>query len=423
MNENKSSSCKNLNWKNLKWTRQTLGAQNQKGMALMIAIFAVIVITYLVSEILYDTNVEYVVNSQAISRLKAYYAAKSGVSISLLRIKTFAKVQAQFGDKIPPQQKQLLDMIWSMPFAWPPKPPESVTTVDKELINDTIKESKMDATYLTTIADEGSRININMLNSPSKGLRDMTKDLLSQIFENRIKNDEEYARTHQDMPFQKIINNMIDWEDDDRVSLNGGDERSQFTNIKTEEQMPPNRWFRTVEEIKLIPGMTEEIFTQLKDQITVYGSVSVNPNYAPAGVLKAIDNTINDEVVSKILERRSNGEKGGPFKDANDFWSFVSQSGARVSDEVQKKLPLSFEQVFNFRIKSIGMYNNSTREIEAVVFDFSNVSQSLASSLQKEANQKAGFDPGKPQDNNKPSNKPNEPLPKGPPRIVYFIEH
>lgn len=251
-------------------------------------------------------------------------------------------------------------MIWSMPFAWPPKPPESVTTVDKELINDTIKESKMDATYMTTIADEGSRININMLNSPSKGLRDMTKDLLSQIFENRMKNDEEYARTHQDQPFQKIINNMIDWQDDDRVSLNGGDERSQFTNLKTEEQMPPNRWFRTVEEIKLI-GMTEDIFTQLRDQITVYGSVSVNPNYAPAtGVLKAIDNSINDEVVGKILERRSNAEKGGPFKDANHFWSFVSQSGARVSDDIQKKLPLSFEQVFNFRIKSIGMYNNST---------------------------------------------------------------
>ncbi len=94
-----------------------------------------------------------------------------------------------------------------------------------------------------------------------------------------------------------------------------------------------------------------------------------------------------------------------------------------MNEEVQKKLPLSFEQVFNFRIKSIGMYGNSTREIEAVVFDFGSVSQSLASNLQKEANQKAGFDPGKSQDNNKQTNKTNEPLPKGPPRIVYFIEH
>ena len=71
-----------------------------------------------------------------------------------------------------------------------------------------------------------------------------------------------------------------------------------------------------------------------------------------------------------------------------------------------------------FRIKSIGEFSNVNREIEAVVYDFSGAASAVASQLQQEALE--AINPGAQKPKN--TNKTKDPLPKGPPRIVYFIE-
>jgi general secretion pathway protein K len=417
----------------MKFTRQLLGRKNQKGVALLIAVFTVVIITYLVTEILHDTNVEYVVNSGSVNRLKAYYAAKSGLEISLLRIKIFNQVSKQLGAQIPPAQRKLLDMIWEFPFAWPPLIPEEASGVDKDLIKDKIKEAKMDASYVATISDEGSKIDLNDLVSPSKGLRDITKKLLMQIFENRMKNDEDWARKNQDLRYEEVINNIIDWEDADLVGLNGGDERSLYQNLKSEIPLPPNRGFRTIDELRMVAGVTDEIFNMLKDRVTIYGMRAINPNHASREILKALDVSITDELAGKIIARRDDPTKG-PFQNENDFWGFVNSEGGNASPDAQKAIPLVFNEVTNFRIRASGEYANSSREIEAVVFDFSTVGNTIATRLQKESNggnqqgnDNAAGAPGGTgattgQQQGQAGNKTNEPLPKGPPRIVYLIE-
>lgn len=403
----------------MKWTRKTLGQENQKGMAIMIAVFTVVIIMYLVTEITYDSNVEYVVNANSVSRLKAFYAAKSGMDISLLRIKIFTKIQKQFGQSASPSQKKLLDMIWNFPFTWPPMVPPEASGVDKDMIKDKVKESKMDSTYYATIIDEGSKFDINDLASSSKGLRELSKKLLLQIFENRLRNDEDWAKKNRDLKYQEVINNIIDWEDDDQQAINGGDEKQAYADLQSED-LPPNRAFRTIEELRMVAGMTDEIYGMLRDRVTVYGMHAINPNYANAEVLKALDVSMTEAVVNKVVARRNDEKLGGPFKDDSDFWSFVNAEGGRVSEENQKSLVLSFSQVINFRIKSVGEFANVTREIEAVVFDFSSVAATLASqTLQDAADAKNTGGGPKAKEN---TNNSNDPLPKGPPRIVYFIE-
>lgn len=408
----------------MKFTRELLGRKNQKGVALLIAIFTTMLITYVVTEIIYDTNVEYVVNSQSISRLKAYYAAKSGLELSLLRIKIFAKLQQnEMVKNLPAAQKKMVNMVWQFPFAWPPMIPTEASGVDKDMINDKIKEAAMDATYVTTISEEGSKIDINDLASPSKGLREITKKLLIQIFENRRQNDEEWARANESLRSEELVNNIIDWVDADMIAINGGDERQNYAELQAEKPLPPNRSFRTVDELRMVAGMTEEIFAMLKDRVTVYGMKAINPNFASAEVLKALDPSINDEVIAKIMERR-NDEEQEPFSNEADFWQYVNTTAkGNVSEEVQKSIPMVFNEVYNFRIKSVGEFAKSTREIEAVVFDFSSVGTAVAQRLHNEATEAAGGKPpddkSKSQQNNKKS---NEQLPKGPPRIVYLID-
>lgn len=405
-----------------KYFRFHLGFKNkkQKGMALLLAMFTMTIVSYLAIELSYDTNVEYIVNAQSIQRVKAYYAARSAMNLSLLRIKIYAQVQQQFGKQLG-GNSSLIDMIWNMPFAWPPILPDDLNEVDKGMIKDKIKESTMDAAYLATISDEGSKIDLNDLNSPSKVMADLTKKRLIQIFENKKRDDETWARQNPDLKPEEIVNNIQDWGSPGRTSANGGDKAARFASLG--EGYPPNRAFRTVDEIRLVPGITETVFDILKDQVTVFGMRAINPNHADKEVLMSLDPTITPEVAGKLIERRNNEQKGGPFKDAADFWNFVSISGGRVDPQAQQGIPLIFSAIYNFRIKATGNFKSATREITAIVYDLQKSAQQISDQIKKEdPNQKNS---GNNNNSNPPTNNGNQSnnsVSKGAPRVVYWNE-
>ena len=403
--------------------------QNNRGVALLMAIFTVILIMYLVMEVSYESNVDYVANSQAVNRLKAYYAAKSGVEISLLRLQIYKKVQKQFGKQLG-SQAQMLDTIWNLPFAWPPITPEEMSGVDKEQMQSLSKDSLMDAQYFVTIQDEGSKIDINDLASPAKAIQDSTRRQILNIFENKMQNDEEWARNYRDFRPEELINNITDWIDEDQEARNGGTEPQLYSTLAS-EGYPPNRAFRTLGEIRMVAGMTEDIFQLLEKYITIYGMKAINPNHASKEILMSIDPQIKPEIAQEIIKRREDTGLGGPYKDANDFWDFVNQQGVRLDKQIEESIPLIFDALYNFRIVSSGQFAKATREITAIVFD---IDQSID---QLKAQQKKADAANNPNASPSPSPSPDpnagiartnnsgnssQNSSKGPPQIVYWFE-
>lgn len=399
---------------------------NNRGMALIMAITTVVLISWIAMEVSYDSLVEYNVNSASLNRLKAYYAARSGVELSLLRIKTYQQAQAQFGKQLG-SASGMLDQIWKFPFAWPVPVPPDLNAIDKDAINKAVKESVMDAAYTVTIDDEGSKIDLNDLVSPSKALREAARRRLLQIFEGKLKSDEAFQKKYGGFAFEELINAIADWQTDKRGSVGGsGDKRGAYRDYP--EKFPPNRAFRTLQEVRMVPGMVEDFFEILEPSITIYGMKAINPNQTTKEVLKSLDAGITDEIAEEILKRRNDTNAGGPFKNKDDFWGFVVQKGARLGDKAEET-PLIFDKVFNFRIRSIGEFAGASRELDVVVMDLQNVATTLKDYIEKEKQQE--------QQNNNPNQNPQNkpasgqqnpaqgqtpPLPKGPPRIVYWGE-
>ncbi len=395
---------------------------NDRGIALMIAIACVMLIMYFAMEISYDARIEYEVNSQGLNRIKAYYAAKSGVQLSLLRIKIYQQAQAKLASTLG-SNNPLLDKIWQFPFAWPLPIPDEMSAIDKDKFKKLTKESSMDSSYFVTIEDEGSRIDINDLGSPSKSLQEITKTQLLNIFEQKKKEDEEFGRKYANVRFEEIINSIADWMSPKSQSLNGGDKKSRFSDLNQESQgdnFPPNRSFRSLAELHFIPGMTDEFFELLAPRITIYGMKGINPNIASKEVLKSLDPAMTEEVVSALMARRSAANES-PFKTEEEFWDFVQQKGVRI-DATKKQIPLIFESVFNFKIRSIGEFAGATREITAIVMDFNKTADKINSYQEKDKKNESGAsDPGggKAGADKKPT---PDPIPKGPPRVVYWTE-
>src|SRR5690606_13180808 len=114
--------------------------------------------------------------------------------------------------------------LWQFPFMWPPSLGNDLGRVTKEEIEGTVSESFMDAQYITQIESEGGKIDLNDLASPSEALRISTRKQLTQLLENRLQGEDEWAKDNRQLNIEELINNIQDWIDEDDISLNGGGE-------------------------------------------------------------------------------------------------------------------------------------------------------------------------------------------------------
>lgn len=414
--------------------------KQESGVALMMAIASVTLLMVIATEVLYETNVELIVSSQAVNQVKAHYAAKAGVEISLMKIHLYRKAIAMAGDQVP---SEILDKIWTTPFAWPPVIPEDVSAVEKSEIAAAVKSSTMQSTYFATVDGEGGKIDINDIASPSKVIAESTRTQLLQIFQSRMETDENYAEKNRGVDFGKILDNIADWIDEDKTTQGGqGDEGSLYSDRGTNELIPPNSPFKTLEELHMVEGVTDEVYDMLAPRLTVFGTKGVNVNYAKKEVLMSLSPQITEERVSKIIEARARADRG-PFKDVDDFVQYLNSIGVTgnpfKNEQDGVSVPLLFGSEMNFRIRSTGRAGRVQREITAIVYDFDRVKDRLQDFMTAQNKQNTppdgtGTDPANPQGGGaNPGANPNQPKanekkksslksPTERPNIVYWNE-
>ena len=419
----------------------------------MIAIFSMGLLTFFAMEVSYETNVEYVISSQKVNRLKAYYAAKSGAELSLLRILLYKKAVASFGDQLG-ENKSMLDPIWNFPFAWPPTkfiPKDDVTAITFDSLKKVEGESSMQATYITSIESEGGKIDINDLGSDIKALRESTKAQILKIFNMEVEYNDEFEAKWRNTNFEELLNNITDWIDENDESLNGGGEKSYYRDFLKDnptEFIPPNRPLQSVDELHMVAGMKDDFYNLLKNRITVFGVKGININFANKDILMSLDEQIDEEVAKEIIRRRNTPEEGGLFKNEDDFLSFLDIKTSINTAEFNKGgIPLFFDNPYNFRIRSTGEFAKSTREIEVVTYDVENLVGRMADYLDKQDEEESGGSygdessgegagedssgdgakkenetTGNDTSEKKDSDKNKKAIPKGRPRIVLWEE-
>lgn len=346
----------------------------------MMAIATVTMLMVIATEVMYETSVEYVVSSQTVNQVKAHYAAKAGVQINLLRLHIYKKVVAAMGEDMV-KQTPMLDMIWQMPFNWPPILPDGTSRADKEEVKAKVKSSIMSAQYMATIESESGKIDLTTLASDNEQLRNATMKELEDIFTTRIRDDQEFATKHSGEDFHKLVNNIKDWVDPDDKNDLGGDEKSLYQNLSqglsdsARANLPPNRPFMTFEELHMVAGMTDEYYNMLLPKVTIYGAKAVNIKYASKDLLKSLFG-LTEEQVGRLMEER-NKKDSTTFKDEQSFYQFLQGLGVRIDQFKDKEgkptIHVFIGPEFNFRLKSVGISGKVQREITAIVYDIDQV--------------------------------------------------
>ncbi len=187
------------------------------------------------------------------------------------------------------------------------------------------------------IEDENSRFNINSIIYPNGSTN---KEALSSL-----KKLLEYFNIDS-----SIVMRIADWIDPD------SDPRQM-----TSEYNAKNSSLWSVEELKFIEGVDENIFNTLSPFLTVYGdplNYKININTARLPVLVSLHNDMTETLAQKIIDYR----ESTPFENTNELQNV---SGMKTIGVISKgKFDVKSS---NFRVISKATVNEITRVVESVM--------------------------------------------------------
>ncbi len=246
--------------------------RDDSGVALILALLFIALLTVIVVEFSYETQVEASFAANQGSDLEAYLAAKSGVArgIALLAADL---IESEISGE--PEFDSMLDPApWSLGVPFEP-------------LNGALSR--------TTIADEYGKINLNALFDTSSGQpeeREFLVNALREFFILREPEDKESP--------DAIVDAILDWldyDDDDTVRPEGAE--NDYYNGLENPYPCKNGPMDSIEELLLIKGITPKVFfgDPKKDQLPLTEYLTVHGDWQG----RVNINTAREEVIAAVM--------------------------------------------------------------------------------------------------------------------------
>jgi type II secretory pathway component PulK len=385
---------------------------DSKGIALMMVIAAVSILSFLVTEFTYVAQLNQKLAYDELDQVKAHYLAKSGLKLSLLRLKAYRTVKKllanQSGANAVP--KSALDQIWAFPFLYPlPTNLPGISPSDKEAIQKFQSSSNLEGNYSAVITSESSRINLNMIlagfqgpasptpspspsasasakptglapkpaanptPSPSPSFdpevaRKSLQDYFQSILQNKYDKDPDFMSEYRDFRIEDFMDNLIAWADPTYERKQSG----------MDDAIPMKRApFYSVTELHMLPGMDDQLYDLFSPNLTVSRTSGININSMGKGVLRALVPNLTDDDVKAFFEFRDSQEDDNTFKDADAFFKWLSENTdaykghddliQKLKDDLKKRNINLVTDESEFKITVQAHVNDSIQTLEAWV--------------------------------------------------------
>jgi hypothetical protein len=346
------------------------------------------IISIMLFEFQHTAMVERKLAYNELNQLQAYYLAKSGVRMGLLRLGLYGRVrkspQVSNYKKTVPNMDMYLDQIWGLPL--PPFPPdkklvEKLDNQDQNAAEKVLQQTKVsDGKSTHVITSEANKLNLNMLiipsnlkidrisfSGPPQGPFHFTGMMLINFLEDLIKQSDDPNEEYPDLKPEELVLNIMDWVNPGTTSFNGGAKDGFY-----EQQKPPYKAKKarlySVEELRLVKGMTERIFQKLKPYVTVYSSQGkLNINTLTAKMIKMLHKDITDDDVKKIGEEKA--KRDGLWPDVKTFADFISTTLGRANFKTTYPTPEDYLTTNNqsFVIEAMGSLDKSKSQIQKII--------------------------------------------------------
>jgi len=334
---------------------------DRKGVALFIVLASMATLGIFVSEITYVAAINQKLAYDRLDQVKALALAKSGLRLSLLRIKAYSelkktlkKLGADSGPAASMIPAGMLDKVWSEPLTIPFSGDiSSLPGPLKGALEKFRKDSGMEGKLYLSIKAQSSKFNLNgpvaafarlpqTSGSPSASpvpgtaepgatpavfsaeqARQLLGEQIRSSFNSRFESDEGFRDEYRSFRVDDLIEEILGWAD-----------LAYETNREQSSPYPFKKApFYHISELHQLPSMDDRIYDLLASQFHAGASSKLNVNTIQEAVLKALVPGITKEEVKKFYEVRDGGpaEAGGaatqgqPFRSAEDFYKYLKE--------------------------------------------------------------------------------------------------
>lgn len=386
---------------------------DSSGIALFMVLGAISMLTVLVAEFTYVTQVNQTIAFGALDEAKAHYLAKSGLKLSLLRLKAYQQVKALVGNMggkggVPGIGKGMIEKIWNFPFFYPiPTNIPGLSGSDKDSIDKFQKDSGLDGKFSAIIESESARFNLNFivpgyasvtpLASPSptapppfpfpgstptptptaqpspaptfspEEARASLATLINTILNNKFESDPDFAASYRDLRLEDLVDNIAAW----------ADRTYERRTTSNRDKIPMKRGpFYSMTELHYLANIDDEIYNLLTPSLTVSPTGGLNVNTITEHTLKALIPLMTKEEVTEFFKYRDSEENDNYFKDADAFFNYLKGNVSVFRDQylmdqfkndLQKRNITIVTEELYFKITVQAKVNSATRTIEAHV--------------------------------------------------------
>lgn len=353
----------------------------ERGAALLTVLVALLLISLMTLELQYTSLIERKLAYNDLNHLQAYYLAKSGVHLGLLRINLYGRAlnDPKFNtDAIAPY----LDSIWNLPI--PPFPPEEaalakVSLQEKSEQEELLKETRVSAGQTThTIISESGKINLNLLDhdlssitsAPNfrdpKNLTEHTGFRLINLMNELLRTSENPNEEYGNLRPEEIVLNILDWIAPTDTSFGVGNRDSWY-----EQQVPPYKAkrarFFTLDELKLVKDVTPYLYSKMKSRLTVNsgdGKIDINAGDVDYRVLYP---DFTDRDITELRARKE--QLGGRWPSVTEFKNFVTSTLGRTGFSTFYPQPEEYLSIGSrsFLVKGQGLIKRSGSNIQSTI--------------------------------------------------------
>lgn len=377
---------------------------DESGVALFMVISAMTVLTVLATEFTYVAQVNARMAIDSVDQLKAHYLAKTGLKLSLIRLKAYKQLKSM-GKKsggdggssaggMPEIPRAILDQVWNFPFIYPiPTSIPGLTESFKDEIKKFESESSLQGRFSATIESESNRLNLNSIlsnfvpkpqpsptNPPSGGAtpsptpsfdveksRELIKNSIVTLIENKMKTDTEFAEEYRSLNIDELFDNILGWADFSHKPKNASGLQ------KVPYKRAP---FYSTSELHMIHPIDDGLYDLISPNFTAMPTSGINVNTLQEPLLRGLFSKITDEEVTEFFKFRDSTEEDNKFKKVEDFWDYLSKNtrslgGSSAIDELKKDfiakgLTFTVDEE-SFKITVVAEVNKASRILEVWV--------------------------------------------------------
>lgn len=305
-----------------------IGLKNKKGIALLMVLWILILLWVIVGEFSYAVKLRMNIVNNVKGSTHGYYFAIAGINNAL------AMLLANENSKKDAVPENFLRNITS-----------------------SMQSTGVTGGYSVNIENESGKININAAEA----------DLL-QVLLSGIEMDAEQATI--------IVDSILDWRDENNLHRTHGAEDDYYLSLDPPYECRDGE-FRSPSELLLVKGITQTIFSEIEDMITLYTGSSrgivplfakrtaekspnkINVNFAPKQLLQSLP-LMTDEQAEEIIIQRD--EKY--FQNLNDLKKLV---GNEIYEAINRYLTVSASSFYSIKAYGFMEGNLSQSVVEAIV--------------------------------------------------------